>query len=159
MSGKSGSKALLPELFSVSLYKANQGRMVRQFTFFGIAVVAAFGCITLGNGPLVPAALFRQVRTIFPSSIRSTAAPSEVQHAALSLSLAITWLILHLSGKNMGEAARLWTFLTPWWIVMLCTANAATGKTQPVRNWRILLIAQLVACLLTTSLISGYSTL
>jgi len=53
MSGKSGSKALLPELFSLSLYKANQGRMVRQFTFFGIAVVAAFGCITLGNGPLM----------------------------------------------------------------------------------------------------------
>ncbi len=108
---------------------------------------------------LVPAALFRQVGTIFPSNIRSTAASSEVQHAALSLSLAVTWLILHLSGKNMGEAARLWTFLTPWWIVMLCTANAATGKTPPARNWRILLIAQLVACLLTTSLISGYSTL
>lgn len=53
MSGKSGSKALLPELFSVSLYKANQGRMVRQFTFFGIAVLAAFGCITLGGGPLM----------------------------------------------------------------------------------------------------------
>ncbi len=26
--------------------------MVRQFTFFAIAIVAAFGCITLSNGPL-----------------------------------------------------------------------------------------------------------
>ncbi len=28
--------------------------MVRQFTFFAIAVLAAFGCITLANGPLMP---------------------------------------------------------------------------------------------------------
>lgn len=27
--------------------------MVRQFTFFAIVVVAAFGCITLSNGPLM----------------------------------------------------------------------------------------------------------
>ena len=26
--------------------------MVRQFTFFGVAILAALGCITLANGPL-----------------------------------------------------------------------------------------------------------
>ena len=44
--------SLTKELFSTGLYKANQGRMVRQFTFFTALIVAAFGCITLANGPL-----------------------------------------------------------------------------------------------------------
>ena len=53
MSSKSASASLLPELFRFGIYKSNQGRMVRQFTFFAIAIVAAFGCITLSNGPLM----------------------------------------------------------------------------------------------------------
>lgn len=52
MSGKSTGLLLLPELFRVGIYKPNQGRMVRQFTFFALAIIAAFGCITLANGPL-----------------------------------------------------------------------------------------------------------
>lgn len=43
---------MLPELFRFGVYKPNQGRMVRQFTFFAVAVLAAFGCVTLANGPL-----------------------------------------------------------------------------------------------------------
>jgi hypothetical protein len=27
--------------------------MVRQFTFFGVITVAAFGCMTLSNGPMM----------------------------------------------------------------------------------------------------------
>jgi preprotein translocase subunit SecE len=53
MSSKSVGMSLLPELFSVGLYKANQGRMVRQFTFFGVAILVAFGCLTLSSGPLL----------------------------------------------------------------------------------------------------------
>lgn len=53
MSGKGGSKSLVPELFRFGLYKPNQGRMVRQFTFFGVAVLAAFGCITLAREQLM----------------------------------------------------------------------------------------------------------
>jgi len=53
MSSKSASASLLPELFRFGIYKSNQGRMVRQFTFFAVAIVAAFGCITLSNGPLM----------------------------------------------------------------------------------------------------------
>lgn len=52
MSSKDAGLSLLPELLRFSVYKPNQGRLVRQFTFFGIAVLAAFGCITLANGPL-----------------------------------------------------------------------------------------------------------
>jgi len=47
MSNKTVGGAIVPELFRFSLYKANQGRMVRQVTFFGVAILAAFGCITL----------------------------------------------------------------------------------------------------------------
>lgn len=61
MSGKSVGADLIPELFRFSIYKANQGRMVRQFTFFGIAILAAFGCVTLANGPLLGAARAVQV--------------------------------------------------------------------------------------------------
>lgn len=53
MSSKSVGMSLLPELFSVGLFKANQGRMVRQFTFFGVAILVAFGCLTLSSGPLL----------------------------------------------------------------------------------------------------------
>ncbi len=40
---------LLGELFSGVFYKRNQGRLVRQGTFFGIVAVVAVGCITLAN--------------------------------------------------------------------------------------------------------------
>ncbi len=51
MSGKEAGFSLLPELFRFGVYKPSQGRLVRQFTFFGVAVLAAFGCVTLANGP------------------------------------------------------------------------------------------------------------
>lgn len=53
MSSKSAGASLLPELFRFGIYKSNQGRMVRQFTFFAVAIIAAFGCITLAYGPLM----------------------------------------------------------------------------------------------------------
>lgn len=53
MSSKSASASLVPELFRFGVYKSSQGRMVRQFTFFAIVVIAAFGCLTLANGMLV----------------------------------------------------------------------------------------------------------
>lgn len=52
MSSKEAGLSLLPELLRFGVYKPNQGRLVRQFTFFGVAILAAFGCITLANGPL-----------------------------------------------------------------------------------------------------------
>lgn len=52
MSSKTVGLSLLPELLRFGIYKPNQGRMVRQFTFFALAIIAAFGCITLANGPL-----------------------------------------------------------------------------------------------------------
>lgn len=60
MAAKSDT-SLTKELLSTGLYKANQGRMVRQFTFFAAVIVAAFGCITLANGPLIKQARVIQV--------------------------------------------------------------------------------------------------
>ncbi|MEY3458369.1 MAG: Preprotein translocase subunit SecE [Planctomycetota bacterium] len=60
MAGKSDS-SLTRELLTAALYKSNQGRMVRQFTFFAVVLIAAFGCITLANGPLIRAARVVQV--------------------------------------------------------------------------------------------------
>jgi len=54
MSSKSVGASLLPELFRFGVYKSSQGRMVRQFTFFAVVVIAAFGCVTLANGALMP---------------------------------------------------------------------------------------------------------
>jgi preprotein translocase subunit SecE len=60
MAGKSDS-SLTRELLTAALYKSNQGRMVRQFTFFAVLLIAAFGCITLANGPLIRAPRVFQV--------------------------------------------------------------------------------------------------
>jgi len=54
MSSKSAGASLLPELFRFGIYKSNQGRMVRQFTFFAVVVISAFGCVTLASGTLMP---------------------------------------------------------------------------------------------------------
>ncbi|MBL8816877.1 MAG: preprotein translocase subunit SecE [Planctomyces sp.] len=52
MSGKEATLSVLPELFRFGIYKPNQGRLVRQFTFFALVTIAAMGCLTLANGPL-----------------------------------------------------------------------------------------------------------
>lgn len=52
MSSKSAVGSFLPELFRLSLYKPTQGRLVRQTTFIGLVLIAAFGCLGLANGPL-----------------------------------------------------------------------------------------------------------
>lgn len=67
MSSKSAGASLLPELFRFGIYKSSQGRMVRQFTFFGIVIIAAFGCLTLYNGPLISTG--KSIQVGFPLAI------------------------------------------------------------------------------------------
>ena len=66
-----------------------------------------------------------------------------------------TWGLLLISGKTMGEAARLWVFLMPWLILlaapMLCPTEAASGVSRPDGSterptlwpWAVVLICQL----------------
>ncbi len=91
----------------------------------------------------------------------------------LVLSLFATWAALWLSGKNMGEAARLWCFLTPWFVIgaTICFAPDFSakriGQSHLQRNseppyhssWLILLVAQLIVCTVTVGGVSGYQEL
>ena len=76
------------------------------------------------------------------------------------------WAILWLSGKNMGEAARLWIFLAPWPVM-----TAALGLQRPgvatlglsrlddvesQRIWKWILALQLLACLWTSMSVDGF---
>lgn len=61
------------------------------------------------------------------------------------------WAILWLSGKNMGEAARLWIFLAPWPVMTAATAMA-TDRTFP----RVVMGLQLVICVVTVAVIDGF---
>ncbi len=89
----------------------------------------------------------------------------------LSFALLLTWAALWLSGKNMGEAARLWCFLTPWFVIVaswaLPSKEAAVlpeSSEPPERSqistdsnlWLSLLISQLTVCALTAGRVTGY---
>lgn len=91
----------------------------------------------------------------------------------LALSLFATWAALWLSGKNMGEAARLWCFLTPWFVMgaAMCLAADFSEKRNEQNHlhrnpgsiyhshWLILLIAQMIVCTVTVGGVSGYQEL
>ena len=70
---------------------------------------------------------------------------------------------LWLSGKNMGEAARLWLLLFPW-VIWLATpilepSSAGPGQTLNVhrlRPWLIVLIVQAAVCIATVTRVDGF---
>ena len=100
---------------------------------------------------LVPAAVQRALRAV--SNPGSAARPAGL----LCLALTTTWCLLWLSGKNMGEAARLWCFAAPWWLVCLAAPTDEMAQAPLKRSvWRMLLICQLLACAATTAMVSGY---
>lgn len=77
------------------------------------------------------------------------------------IALAATILLLWLSGKNNGEAARLWCFVTPW-ILLLSGANLqrlfeTLTERRALKAFTWLLMTQLLLCLITVSRVSGFS--
>lgn len=95
--------------------------------------------------------------------------PGEWAFPRLVISLAATWVILWLSGKNMGEAARLWCFLTPWVVIIAAVSllpvrtAADNGRQAGELNslldqsrWLLLLTSQFVVCTATVGRVSGY---
>lgn len=82
---------------------------------------------------------------------------SNRDHIVLCLALSVTWALLWLSGKNQGEAARLWTFLTPW--VILCAlhrfSHVSPAESRPA--FRRLIACQLIIAVLTVGRVSGFS--
>jgi len=68
---------------------------------------------------------------------------------------AVTWTLLWLSGKNMGEAARLWCFVTPW-VAIAAAQQQSWNIDVNRRNWFALIIAQLVVATVTVGRVSGF---
>ena len=87
--------------------------------------------------------------------------------ASLHVAFVAVWGLLWLSGKNMGEAARLWVLLMPWVVTSMAVAveplvptaecgnehNEPSWITSPV-TW--LIAAQMVVCVLTVLRIDGF---
>ena len=80
-------------------------------------------------------------------------------------SLASVWGLLWLTGKNSGEAARLWILFLPWlvWIAGIYwdTGGFWTGSVSSDRRWRsapmlIFLVAQFLISILTVARVSGF---
>ena len=89
--------------------------------------------------------------------------------ASFRLWCLVTLVVLWLSGKNSGEAARLWIFLMPW-LLWVCgrepeiSAKIVNGPGQTLpeyagtaaRGWICLLILQAVVCTATVSRVDGF---
>ena len=87
-----------------------------------------------------------------------------------SLAWVVVWAILWLTGKNMGEAARLWIFLAPWPVMTAAMAllpkrhdggdssspGELIGEWDRSRAWRWMLFLQLVVCLWTSGCVDGF---
>ena len=72
---------------------------------------------------------------------------------SVALPIGVVLGLLWISGKNSGEAARLWLFLMPWllWIAAYCWS--AEGAR---RRWRTILILQAVVGFLMSVRIGGF---
>jgi len=63
-----------------------------------------------------------------------------------------TWGVLWLSGKNMGEAARLWLFLMPW----TCWLAGSALSTLRGRDWALLMALQALLTVAVIQRVSGF---
>ncbi len=74
------------------------------------------------------------------------------------------WILLWLSGKNMGEAARLWLILMPWavWLAAGYFESGSDGASLPERRKisnraaLALLVPQLIVCVGTVTRVTGF---
>lgn len=70
-----------------------------------------------------------------------------------------TWLILWLSGKNMGEAARLWCFLTPWLAIAAAIGLRGweiTTNGRRSQRWKLVLVLQMATAIVTVGRVNGF---
>lgn len=78
------------------------------------------------------------------------------------VAFALVWGLLWASGKNMGEAARLWILLMPWVVLMAApalapaveTAEGSPGRSRTRGLW--LLIAQCLVVIVTILRVDGF---
>ena len=88
---------------------------------------------------------------------RADSSSTERNLPAFLLATTLVLMALWLSGKNQGEAARLWCFLTPW-IVVSGGRLLLMNRVEPnPKLWRALLVLQIAASIATVSFVSGFS--
>ncbi|MCA9449571.1 MAG: hypothetical protein KC931_20795, partial [Candidatus Omnitrophica bacterium] len=89
-------------------------------------------------------------------SLRSPRSP----RFGIVLTVLLTWSILWLTGKNMGEAARLWLFLTPWWIWLAAEffelITDPRSDDPPSSRFWWLWGTQILACLVLAARVVGF---
>lgn len=86
--------------------------------------------------------------------------------AGLCWGAAITWSCLWLSGKNSGEAARLWIVVMPWLILLAAAALEKMGdgaghasiERRQISGWGIALGCQLAVSIAIVTRIVGFGT-
>ncbi len=103
----------------------------------------------------LPLAIALTVRVRNDGQLRDVATASSIDSNLLRARIvfAAVWGLLWLSGKNSGEAARLWIIFMPWLVIAL---GRFRPDPQDNANWRYALIAQLLVCLATVSRVSGF---
>ena len=77
------------------------------------------------------------------------------------ISIVIVWGLLWLTGKNSGEAARLWILFLPWlvWLASIRIDEIVahqSGVKSLERQILALLAIQFIVCLLTVARVSGF---
>jgi hypothetical protein len=133
-----------------------------------LAVNPIEAAIALG-GPLACCVVMGLVRAW---SRRNQTAANDGPAIAFSQGAAwlAVWSILWFSGKNMGEAARLWIFLAPWSVMtalvgmsrLPTSATLTAGGSDPhglrleKHLWRLLLILQIITCMWTMWSVDGF---
>lgn len=112
--------------------------------------------LTLATGIGLASFALRGVWDGLRSHLKTSESPAVAPVVAqMTLALFATWLLLWLSGKNMGEAARLWCFMTPWAAIGLASISSAFS-IRDRSAWLWLMSTQCVVAIITTGLVSGY---
>ncbi len=91
------------------------------------------------------------IKTLRQSTGEETPDSNQSNFAIATLTVV---LALWLSGKNQGEAARLWCFLTPW-IILMCGSTLQQPDLQ--KMWKPILITQMAIAIVTVCTVSGFS--
>lgn len=104
----------------------------------------------LAAGP--PICLLALRGLLWPSSLSENDPPPRTMRRLVS-SLFIVWVLLWLSGKNMGEAGRLWCFLMPWLLI----AAASRLRNMKQRQYLAFLVLQMIFAVVVVARISGFA--
>jgi len=100
--------------------------------------------------------------------LRSSGSTWRSERLAPYLCCAAVWGLLWISGKNMGEAARLWLVMMPWpiWLSAAyfdegkqpAAAHSSTKDNALIRRWLPFGVLQAIACAVTVLAVYGFRT-